>query len=206
MIDLDSKFKVTAARRTAFDVLRRVEAEGAYAGNLLTSSRYQGLSREDHALAQELTLGVLRWQGLLDYLIELHAQRSLDRLDREVAIALRMGLYQLRYLSRIPPHAAINESVNLVKESRKSSAAPFVNAVLRSAQRRRDPDFLIEDRVESLAVETSHPSWLMRRWVERFGEEEARALALANNQAPRIAFRFNLKKSSEEATREWFDR
>ena len=89
---MDSNFRVTAARRAAFDVLRRVETENAYAGNLLTSSRYQGLSREDHALAQELTLGVLRWQGLLDYLIKHHAQRSLDKLDLEVIIALRMGL------------------------------------------------------------------------------------------------------------------
>ena len=205
MIDLDSNFRVTAARRAAFDVLRRVETENAYAGNLLTSSRYQGLSREDHALAQELTLGVLRWQGLLDYLIKHHAQRSLDKLDLEVIIALRMGLYQLRSLSRIPPHAAINESVNLVKGAKKSSAAPFVNAVLRSAQRERDLEFPSKDPGERLVLETSHPSWLIRRWLERFGEEETRALALANNQTPRVAFRFNLKQAPKEATRTWFN-
>jgi 16S rRNA (cytosine967-C5)-methyltransferase len=203
---LDSgKFKVTAARRAAFDVLRRVETEGAYAGNLLTSNRYQSLSREDHALAQELTLGVLRWQGQLDFLIEHYAKRNLDRLDLEVAVALRLGLYQLRYLSRIPSHAAINESVNLVKEAKKSSAAPLVNAVMRAAQRDRALDFSISDPLKRLAIETSHPAWLIRRWIERFGEEETRALALSNNQAPRIAFRFNRKKMPEEATRAWLD-
>jgi 16S rRNA (cytosine967-C5)-methyltransferase len=199
---LDSgKFKVSAARRAAFDVLRRVESEGAYAGNLLTSNRYQDLPREDHALAQEITLGVLRWQGQLDYLIEHYARRNLNKLDREVIIALRIGLYQLRNLSRIPPHAAINESVNLVKEEKKSSAAPLVNAVLRAAQRDSRVDFPSKDSLAGLAIETSHPPWLIERWVDRFGEDETRALALSNNQAPRTAFRFNPYR--EEMTRAW---
>jgi 16S rRNA (cytosine967-C5)-methyltransferase len=206
VIDLDrDRFKVTAARRAAFDVLRRVESEGAYAGNLLASNRYNDLTREDHALAQELTLGVLRWQWLLDSLIEHYANRRLYKIDPEVVIALRLGLYQLRNLSRIPPHAAINESVNLVKEERKTSAAPLVNAVLRSAQRDPTPNFHIKDPVERLSVETSHPPWLVRRWFDRFGEEETRALALSNNNAPRTAFRFNTESASEEATRAWLE-
>jgi 16S rRNA (cytosine967-C5)-methyltransferase len=196
---------VTAARRAAFDVLRRVESEGAYAGNALASNRYDALSREDHALAQELTLGVLRWQGQLDFLINHYAQRRLDRLDPEVVIALRLGLYQLRNLARIPPHAAINESVNLVKEEKKASAAPLVNAVLRAAQRGSALDFPIKDPLERLAIETSHPSWLLRRWVDRFGEDETRALALSNNNAPRTAFRFNTESASEDATRAWLE-
>jgi 16S rRNA (cytosine967-C5)-methyltransferase len=206
VIDLDrDRFKVTAARRAAFDVLRRVESEGAYAGNLLASNRYDDLTREDHALAQELTLGVLRWQWLLDSLIEHYANRRLYKIDPEVVIALRLGLYQLRNLSRIPPHAAINESVNLVKEERKTSAAPLVNAVLRAAQRDPAPNFHIKDPVERLSVETSHPPWLVRRWVDRFDEEETRALALSNNNAPRTAFRFNTESASEEATRAWLE-
>jgi 16S rRNA (cytosine967-C5)-methyltransferase len=206
MIDLDrDRLKVTAARRAAFDVLRRVESEGAYAGNALASNRYDDLTREDHALAQELTLGVLRWQGQLDFLIEQYANRSLDKLDPEVVIALRLGLYQLRNLSRIPPHAAINESVNLVKEEKKASAAPLVNAVLRAAQRNRALNFHIKDPLERLAIETSHPSWLVRRWLDRFGEEETRALALSNNNAPRTVFRVNTESASQEATRAWLE-
>jgi 16S rRNA (cytosine967-C5)-methyltransferase len=206
VIDLDrGRFKVTAARRAAFDVLRRVENEGAYAGNALASNRYDDLTREDHALAQELTLGVLRWQRHLDFLIEHYAQRNLDKCDPEVVIALRLGLYQLRNLSRIPPHAAINESVNLVKEEKKASAAPLVNAVLRAAQRSRSLNFQIKDPLERLAIETSHPSWLVRRWIDRFGEEETRALALSNNNAPRTVFRVNTESASEEATRAWLE-
>jgi 16S rRNA (cytosine967-C5)-methyltransferase len=196
---------VSPARAAAFEILRRVTTEDAYASNLLASDRYKNLSREDHGLTQELVLGVLRWQAQLDFLIEHYARRPLKKLDGEVVITLRLGLYQLRFLSRVPPHAAINESVNLAKERKKESAAPLVNAVLRSAQRdgRADLSKTIKDSLERLSVETSHPAWLLKRWVARFGEAEARDLALANNTAPRTAFRFNARRHSVEETRAW---
>ncbi len=200
---------MSPSRVTAFDVLFRVSAEEAFASNLLASQRYENLSREDYALAQELILGTLRWQIQLDFLIERYTRRAIDRLDPEVVLALRLGLYQLKYLSRIPPHAAINESVNLVKQRGKKSAAPLVNAALRAAQREAeiDPVRAIESApgsaVTRLSVETAHPPWLIERWVERFGEEETRAMSLANNAAPRAAFRFNKARASEARTREW---
>lgn len=131
-------------------------------------------------------MGVLRWQGQLDFLIERYAKRPLAKLDREVIVALRLGLYQLKFLSRIPAHAAINESVNLVKRLGKKSAAPFVNALLRGAEREKAVDIA----AAGLAVETSHPKWLLDRWVERYGEVNARALAIAGNEVPRAVFRF----------------
>ncbi|MCI0664752.1 MAG: 16S rRNA (cytosine(967)-C(5))-methyltransferase RsmB [Acidobacteria bacterium] len=205
-----SNAKVTEARRAAFDALHRVEMEEAYASSILASDRHDNLSREDHALLQELVLGVLRWRGQLDFLIEHYTRRKLTKLDPEVLIALRMGLYQLRFLSRIPPHAAINEAVKLVKELRKQSAAPLVNAVLRAAQRDANVDLTrltrsIEDPIEQLSVESSHPTWLIERWIVRFGDEETRALALANNAAPRQAFRFNTKRVTETEIRAWFE-
>ncbi|HEV2665659.1 MAG TPA: 16S rRNA (cytosine(967)-C(5))-methyltransferase RsmB, partial [Blastocatellia bacterium] len=200
------KTNVAPARVAAFDVLWRVATEDAFASDLLASPRYDRLSREDRALAQELGLGVLRWQIQLDFLVERYARRSLDRLDPEVVVALRLGLYQLKFLSRVPPHAAINESVNLVKHHGKKSAAPLVNAALRAAQREEGFDLseAIENPLERLSVETAHPSWLLKRWIERFGEEEARELALANNAAPRAAFRFNTRRAGEFRTRQWF--
>jgi 16S rRNA (cytosine967-C5)-methyltransferase len=197
--------KVSAARRAAFDVLWRVATEDAYASNLLAAERYDQLSREDHALLQELVLGVLRWQARLDYLIEYHARRPINKLDAAVVIALRLGLYQLHYLSRIPPHAAINEAVKLVKEQKKQSAAPFVNAVLRAAQRADQSDLLssIKNLANQFSVETSHPTWLLERWMNRFGAEEARALALSNNHAPHAALRFNAARPNEDETRQW---
>ncbi|MBO0862543.1 MAG: 16S rRNA (cytosine(967)-C(5))-methyltransferase RsmB [Chloracidobacterium sp.] len=203
------KTNVAPSRVAAFDILWRVATEDAFASNLFASPRYDRLSREDRALAQELSLGVLRWQIQLDFLVERYTRRPLRRLDPEVVVALRLGLYQLRFLSRIPPHAAINESVNLVKQRGKKSAAPLVNAALRAAQREESVDLnqaagvLTGGPLERLSVETAHPPWLLRRWIERFGEEEARETALADTAVPRVAFRFNKRRAGESQTRQW---
>src|ERR1700686_4870652 len=124
---------ISPPRKIAFDVLRRVESEDAYAADLLYAELGPGIKKADAALATELTLGVLRWQRLLDFLLQRYLDRRCDQLDPEVLLALRLGLYQLRYLDRVPQHAAIHESVELVKRARKSSAAGVVNAVLRRA-------------------------------------------------------------------------
>ena len=201
--------KVSPARLTAYEILWRVATEEAYASNLLASPRYENLSSADHALAQELTLGVLRWQAQLDFFIEHFSRRKLNKLDQEVVIALRLGIYQLYFLTRIPPHAAINESVNLAKLHKKYSATPMVNAVLRAVQRAGKDEFaklvsMVADPLENLSLETSHPKWLLQRWRNRFSEEETRKLAIANNHAAATAFRFNLRRQSEATTREWF--
>lgn len=135
-------------------------------------------------------LGVLRWQLWLDKSIEHFAKRAVESLDLPVLIVLRLGLYQLRFLERVPASAAVNESVNLVRSARVSSAAAFVNAVLRRAIRESDFDPSSGlDPLEKLAVQTSHPVWLLQRWVESFGREEAEAFARANNLVPPTAFR-----------------
>ena len=141
-------------------------------------------------MTHELVLGVLRWQLWLDKSIEHFAKRSVESLDLAVTLVLRLGLYQLRFLERVPASAAVNESVNLVRSARVSSAAAFVNAVLRRAIREADFDPSAGlDPLEKLAVQTSHPRWLLRRWVESFGFEETEAFARANNLVPPTAFR-----------------
>lgn len=181
--------EVSPARRAAFDILRRV-ADGAFSSVLLASEEEQ-LKPADRALCHELVLGVLRWQSFLDKVVEHFSKRSVESLDLPVRIALRLGLYQLRFLSRIPASAAVNESVNLVRSAKVSSAAAFVNAVLRRAIRESDydPSSDGEDPFEKLAIETSHPRWLIGRWVESFGLGEAVAFARANNELPPTAFR-----------------
>src|ERR1700691_5721552 len=124
---------ISPARKIAYDVLRRVEAEGAYASDVLHAELGARVAPADAALATELTMGVLRWRRLLDCLLESSLKKPVDRLDLPVAVALRMGLYQLRFLQRVPSRAAVNESVEIVKWARKTSAAPLVNAVLRRA-------------------------------------------------------------------------
>ena len=196
------KLSVSPARRAAFDILRRVEAEGAYASTLVSALPQSSLSREDRALAQEIALGALRWQGSLDYFIERYSRRPVSRLDLSVLISLRMGLYQLRHLSRVPQSAAVNESVNLVKIARATSAAGMVNAVLRNAARHLEEaaGASIDDAARRTSVEVSHPLWMLERWATQIGDAEALALAFANNQPPPSAFRVNtLRLSADEA-------
>lgn len=180
---------VAPARIAAFEILCRVEA-GAYASVLLASLA-ETLQPRDRALSHELVLGVLRRQLWLDHLIEHFANRAANTIDLPVRIALRLGLYQLRFLSRIPASAAVNESVNLVRVARVRSADGFVNAVLRRATREPefDPAETFLDSLTRLSVATSHPSWLIGRWLKAFGAEETEAFATANNEAAPVSFR-----------------
>lgn len=189
------------ARQRAYDILLRVETERAYAAPLIAAPADSELSREDRALAQEIVLGVLRLQSSLDYFIERYCARPIKRLDVPVLIALRIGLYQLRILTRIPRSAAVNESVKLVKRSGTASAAGLVNAVLRKAARHPDenPGDGIADPVERASVELSHPRWMLERWQALLGADEAQQLALANNTPSATAFRVNtLRVPTEE--------
>ena len=129
---------ISPARLAAFNVLRQVET-GAFSSILLAAEEPQ-LIPADRALCHELVLGVLRWQLLLDKIVEHFAKRRIESLDHAVRIALRLGLYQLRFLTRIPASAAVNESVSLVRHARLSSATGLVNAVLRRAIREADYD------------------------------------------------------------------
>lgn len=161
------------ARDVAFRVLLRVHG-GGYASDLL---RQADLNTRDAALAEHIVLGSLRRQNQLDFLIGHYSGRPHHKLDTEVRIALRMGIYQIRYLDRIPVHAAVAESVELVKRARKRSAAGFVNAVLRQANREpvKWPD---------QAIELCVPAWILERWQTQYGAEAAVQIARAALEEP----------------------
>jgi 16S rRNA (cytosine967-C5)-methyltransferase len=199
-IVLASHKDVSPSRRAAFDILWRV-ADGAFSSVLLASEEPK-LTPADRALTHELVLGVLRWQLWLDKIVEHFSKRRVESLDLPVRIALRMALYQLRFLSRVPAPAAVNESVNLVRSAKLSSAAAFVNAVLRRAIREGDydPGSAAEDPVEKLAIETSHPAWLIDRWIKSFGLAETESFARANNEIPPTTFRVVHSRLAKEPT------
>ena len=111
----------TPARQAAFEILLRVETQSSYAAELLHSPLTAKLEEREAALCTELVLGSLRWQGTLDFVAQSLTEGSWERCDPEVRVVLRLGLYQLRFLSRIPARAAVNESVELVKAARKRS-------------------------------------------------------------------------------------
>lgn len=187
--------KVSPARAAAFDILLRIEREATFSSVLLPHYEDK-LDVKDKGLCHELTLGVLRRKLYLDAIIDrLSNNRSLDV---EVRIALQIGLYQLVFLDRVPPHSAINESVELVSRAKKTSAKSFVNALLRKFQ--REPiELKYSNETERISISTSHPRWLVERWIRQFGIDEAAALCEANNRTPPLVFRFinNDEKNTE---------
>src|SRR6202142_2780181 len=195
----DNCVPISPARTIAYEVLRRVEAEGAYASDVLHAELGSRVSPENAALATEITFGVLRWRRLLDFVLARQLKKPIAQLDLPVALALRIGLYQLRFLDRIPVSAAVNESVELVKRARKVSASSLVNAVLRRASAsitsgQREPlakeiAALLPPALplaERLGILHSHPTWLVDRWLTRHGESRTIALLEADNRAPQF--------------------
>ena len=183
---------LSVARKIAYEILRRVESEGAYASDLLHAELGPGVKPEDAALATEIVLGVLRWRRQLDFLLERHLKKPMAKLDLPVAIALRMGIYQLRFLDRVPARAAVDESVGLVKKARKTSAATLVNAVLRrAATEAKEPAEkwipATTSPADKLGILYAHPAWMVERWLDRFEATETVELLSANNRTPRLA-------------------
>ncbi|HTA23388.1 MAG TPA: 16S rRNA (cytosine(967)-C(5))-methyltransferase RsmB [Terriglobales bacterium] len=178
---------ISPARIVAFDILLRVDRQDAYASELLHASDYAELSSLDHGLATELVLGVLRWRSLLDDQIAARSSLKLSKLDPEVLTCLRLAAYQLLYLDRVPQHAAVHESVELVKRARKRSAVPFVNAVLRKFAGRTvgSPPTVGEAATEAeLAASSAHPQLLVERWTRTFGLPTAQQICNYDQQIP----------------------
>lgn len=186
--------KISPARIAAFDVLMSVETAGGHSSALLAEAE-SDLSPLDASLTHEIVLGVLRNKLTLDHFIDRFSKGK--ALDIEVRIASRIGLYQLWYLTKVPLHAIVNESVMLTARAKKSSAKGFVNALLR-----RVPDpmpvFTAQTPLEALSIETSHPAWLLERWSAQFGAESAASIARANNARPQLSFRTTGKFRPED--------
>lgn len=180
---------ISPARKAAFHILCKVEKENAFTSILLPQYE-ENLIPKDRSLCHELVLGSLRQQIYLDEIIKKFTKKNdLDKFDAEVLVTLRMGLYQLLFLDKIPAYSAINESVNLIKVARKKSASGLINAVLRRSLREK-VEFNFTDEVEKIAVETSHPRWLIEKWINQFGLIETAKLANANNETPKTSFRW----------------
>jgi 16S rRNA (cytosine967-C5)-methyltransferase len=197
---------ISPARSAAFEILLRVEREDSYATELLHSPLLEKLSSRDHGLATELVLGVLRWESLLDQRLAGASAQKIERLDDEVLAALRLGIYQLQFLSRVPAHAAIFESVELVKAARKRSAASFVNAVLRkiASSGREDPFAQMKKSADgdTLARGAAHPSWLIQRWAAQYGLEAARQICAHDQSVPDTAIHIHEDQLPDNRFRE----
>ena len=169
---------ISPARKAAFRNLAAVERGQSHADDLLRSKTINALSPADRHLATTLVLGVLRWQILLDAKLKRLLTKTKQKLDPEVSIALRMGAFQLRFLDRVPAHAAIDESVELTKRSGHRFAAGMVNAVLRKLAAIPAPE-LPEETPGEIALAQAHPAWLVERWARFLRSRTLRALFAA---------------------------
>ena len=178
------------ARRAAFEVLRRVFEDEAYADRALRTAA-AGLDPRDRALAQRLAFGAVQRARTLDYLIEKLGRRPVRKLDPPVRAALRLGAYQLAFLDGVPRYAAVNESVELVRGTRLERAVPFTNAVLRrlAESARAVVEALPEGSPAEAALRHSYPDWIAETWWRDLGPDDARLLMRAQNEAPETVVR-----------------
>lgn len=164
-------------RERALSILQRVRKDDAYAARLL---EYEGDER-DRRFVRNLVLGVLRWRGEIDFLIEKLADRRINKLDASTVDILRLGVYEVLHTDA-PPHAVVNEAVGLAAK-RAARSRGLVNAVLRRATSTELRSLLPAGHdAASLAVSTSHPRWMMERWIANFGESRAKEIACANQE------------------------
>ncbi|MEJ2067881.1 MAG: transcription antitermination factor NusB, partial [Deltaproteobacteria bacterium] len=129
----------------------------------------------DQAFVREVVYGVMRWQGKLDWIISAYSHIKPHRMERAVIIILRIGAYQILFMDRVPPRAAVDESVKLAKGIKKQDAVPFVNGILRGiAEGRKEVSYpdLHTNPLDHIATFYSHPLWIVRRWVDQWGVEE----------------------------------
>ena len=194
---------IAPARAAAFNALRAVGTGRVDLGAALARAREGLADSRDRALCSEIVTGTLRARDALDHQIARVYGRPLARLDDEVLMALRMGLYQLLYLERVPASAVVNDAVALVRKARKASATGLVNGILRRLARERDslpwpprPDSPVQpsdraDAIRYLATSGSHPAWLVERWLDRHGFEKAEAWVRFNNTPAPLTIRAN---------------
>jgi 16S rRNA (cytosine967-C5)-methyltransferase len=185
-------------RGTAVKILNRVERSDAYLDKLLDAElRSDDMNELDKGLMNEIVTGVIRWKMKLDWVLTGFFHGNFTKAETNIKNALRVALYQIQFLDRVPHSAAVNESVEFIKRLRGQKIGDLVNAVLRNIIRNieniryPDPE---EDKVRHLAVIESHPVWMTKRWVERYGYDEAKKIMEANNTIPDLALRINRLK------------
>jgi 16S rRNA (cytosine967-C5)-methyltransferase len=189
-------------RGLAVKILNRVERTDAYLNKLLDNEmRSTELSGPDKALLYEIVHGVVRWMGRLDWILNGFYKGTFSKAIPNLKNGLRVALYQILFLDRVPDYASINEAVEFVKRLQGQTPANLTNAVLRNIARNKNgirypnPE---EDLAGYLSTYYSHPSWMVKRYLERFGQEATEKLLLANNEKPYLTLKINLIKTNPQ--------
>ena len=193
---------VSPSRLHALQHLERVASTDAYVGQL----GGEGGDDRERRQALDLVAGVTRWQRRLDFILSEFYNGDFEDVERRLQIILRLGLYELLY-QETPSHAAVDQYVELAKQTIRPGAGGLVNGILRSVNRQRDdlPEPDTGDRAEDLAIHHSHPTWMARRWMERYGEEDAVALMQWNNLRPVYGVRVDTRRTTVDAVTDALD-
>ena len=197
----NKKIKKDTARQIALEVICAVIDGGAYANIALNKTlRTKKTDDRDRRFITELVYGTIKAKGTLDWLLSQLSARPLTKIDKVILNILRMGLYQIFYLDKVPASAACNESTELAKSASHAGAAKFVNGILRSAVRGREAGTLLfPDKSADAALTKLHPLWLVKHWVKQFGEEETEKLLDYNNLPPVLSLRTNTLKTTRSS-------
>jgi 16S rRNA (cytosine967-C5)-methyltransferase len=199
------------ARVAAFRVLREVARGEAQPAAVLAREHRALRDPRDRALATEIVTGTLRWQRALDAAIAGAAARPTGELDAGILLILRLSLYQLLHLDRVPASAVVDDAVSLTRSAGQARATGFVNGVLRTLSRQRErlglpprpgADAPRQAVLEYLGITQSHPDWLVARWLDRYGFEQAAAWTEFNNTTPPLTLRANRLVISRDVLRQ----
>jgi len=190
---------IAPARIAAFDTILAVDAGRADLPAALHRARQPMKDDRDRALAGEIATGTLRWQAAFDHVIAAFAARPIDKLDREIVAILRISIFQLLHLDRVPASAVVDDAVELARRAGKKSAAGFVNALLRRVSRERHTLPLPQDPpLDFLSITLSHPRWLVERWLTRYGLEATTTWARFDNEPAPLTLRVNSLRATRD--------
>ncbi len=197
------------ARSLAVKILTRVERTDSYLDKLIDYEiRNDQLNDYDKSLLNEICHGVIRWMRRLDWFLNGFYRGNWEKCTPEIKNTLRVALYQILFLNKIPDFAAVNEAVEFVKRFSTQKHADVVNGLLRTIIRTKN-DLVYPtreiDEVKYLSIMQSHPNWMIKRWIERFGFDEAALLAESNNKRPILTLRVNTLKTNRDQVLKKFE-
>ena len=191
---------ILSAREISFNILTDIYLNDAYSNIAIKKHLQEGVSNQDENLVREIVYGVLENEIYINYILRKASKIRIKKIHPKILIILKMGIYQLGFMDRIPDSAAVNESVKLAKKHGHKGTIGFVNGVLRNISRNKD-EFLkidVKTKSEYISIKYSHPKWIVDRWIKVFGEEFTEDLCMINNSKPELNIRVNNLKTNKE--------